>query len=77
MMTINCKILPLCSLLVSSCPHASLLTLRQQAIIKVDILGFTEEERHHYIEQSLKGQSQSIEKLTNYLQDHLTISNLC
>ena len=73
---INRNILPFCGLVVSSRPHASV-SLQQQATIKVDILGFTEEERHHYIEQSLKGQSQSIEKLTCYLQDHLTISSLC
>jgi len=73
---INRNILPLCGVVVSSRPHASV-SLREQATIKVDILGFTEEEQHHYIEQSLKGQPQSIDKLTHYLQDHLTISNLC
>ena len=70
------NVLPLCGLVVSSRPHASV-ALRQKATIKVDILGFTEEERHHYIEQSLQEQPQSIEKLTHYLQDHLTINNLC
>ena len=73
---INRKILPLCGLVVLSCPHASV-SLRKQATIKVDILGFTKEEQHHYIEQSLKGQPQSFEKLTHYMQDHLTINNLC
>ena len=73
---INRNILPLCGLIVSSRPHASVI-LRTQANIKVDILGFTEEERQHYIEQSLKRQPQGIEKLTNYLQGHLTIKNLC
>jgi len=73
---INRNILPLCALVVSSRPHASV-SLRKQATIKVDILGFTEEEQHHYIKQSLKGQPQSIEKLTHYLQAHLTIRNLC
>ena len=52
---INRNILPLCGLVVSSRPHASV-SLRKQATIKVHILGFTEEERSHYIEQSLKGQ---------------------
>ena len=73
---INRNILPLCGLVVSSRPHASV-SLREQASIKVDILGFTEDERHHYIEQSLKRQPQSIEKITHYLQDHLTINYLC
>jgi len=73
---INRNILPLCGLVVSSRPHVSV-TLREQATVKVDILGFTEEERHDYIEQSLRGQPQEIEKLTHYLQNHLTINNLC
>jgi len=73
---INRNTLPLCGLVVSSRPHASV-SLRKQATIKVDILGFTEEEQYHYIKQSLKGQPKSIEKLTHYLQDHFTISNLC
>jgi len=73
---INRNILPLCGLVVSSWPHATV-TLQKQTTIKVDILGLSEEERHCYIEQSLKRQPQSIEKLTHYLQDHLTISNLC
>jgi len=73
---INRNILPLCGLVVSSHPHASV-SLHKQATSKVDILGFSKEEQYHYIEQSLKGQPQSIEKLTGYLQDHLTISSLC
>ena len=73
---VNRNILPFCGLVVSSRPHASV-TLRQQATVKVNILGFTEEERHHYIKQSLKEQPQSTVKLTHYLKDHPTISNLC
>ena len=75
---INRKILPLCGLVVSSRPHASV-TFQHKATITVDILGFTEEERYHYIEhcQSLKQRPQSIEKLTQYLQDNVAISNLC
>ena len=73
---INRNILPLCGLIVSSRPHASV-TLREQSTIKVHILGFSEEERHQYIKQSLIGQPHSIAKLSVYLQDHLTINNLC
>ena len=43
--------LPLCGLVVSSCPHVSE-HLWQQATIRVDILGFTETEREHYITQA-------------------------
>lgn len=73
---INRKILPLCELVVSSRPHASV-TFKNQATIKVNILGFTEEERYHYIEQSLQKKEQSIKELTLYLKNHPAISNLC
>ena len=68
--------LPRCGLIVSSRPHASV-SLRQQATVRVDILGFTEAEREHYIKESMKGQPQKIDELTQYLQSHSTISSLC
>ena len=68
--------LPRCGLIVSSRPHASV-SLRQHATVKVDILGFTEVEREHYIKESMKGQPQKIDELTQYLQGHSTISSLC
>ena len=70
------KELPHCGLIISSRPHASV-RLRQQATVRVDILGFTEAEREHYIKKSLKGQPQKIDELTQYLQGHSTISSLC
>ena len=70
------NILPHCGLVVSSRPHASA-GLRKQADIRVDILGFTEIEREHYIKESMKGQPQKIDELTQYLQFHSTISSLC
>ena len=70
------EVLPRCGLIVSSRPHASV-TLRQQATVRVDILGFTEAEREHYIKESMKDQPQKIVELTQYLQAHLTISSLC
>ena len=73
---INRQILPLCGLVVSSRPHASV-RLRQQATITVDILGFTETERQHYIQQTLQGEPEKIITLTQYLSCHLTISSLC
>ena len=45
--------------------------------MRVDILGFTEAEREHYIKESMKDQPQKIVELTQYLQAHLTISSLC
>ena len=70
------KVLPHCGLVVSSRPHASV-RLRQEATIIVDILGFAEEERIVYIEQSLKGRPQKVKELTEYLKGNLTINGLC
>ena len=70
------KVLPHCGLIVSSRPHASV-SLRDQATVRVDILGFTQAERQHYITQSMKDQPQKVYELTRYLQRHSTISSLC
>ena len=72
---LNRQVLPDCGLVVSSRPHGSVL-LRKQATLQVDILGFTEEQRKHYIEHSLNDQSQ-IKQLTTYLEQHVIISSLC
>ena len=70
------KVLPYCALIVSSRPHATI-HLRSQATVRVNILGFTEVERNQFIEHALNDQPQSIEELTQYLEDHFTISSLC
>ena len=70
------KVLPHCGLVVSSRPHASV-RLRQQATVRVDILGFAKEERKLHINQSLKGQPHAIKELTEYLEGNLTINGLC
>ena len=73
---INRRVLPNCSLIISSRPHASL-KLRNRTAFRVEILGFTREEREHYIKESLNGKPQKIAELTQYLQGHRTISSLC
>ena len=70
------KVLLCCGLIVSSRPHASVV-LRKQATIWVDILGFSEAERGHYIENTMEGQPQKVNKLTQYLQGHSAINSLC
>ena len=70
------KVLPYCALVVSSRPHATV-HLRERSTVRADILGFTEVERNQFIEQALKEQPQSIKELTQYLEDHFTISSLC
>ena len=70
------KVLPDCTLVVSSHPHATVY-LREQATVRVDILGFTKVEQNQFIQQALKEQPQSIKKVAQYLENHYTISSLC
>ena len=70
------QVLPLCGLVVSSRPHASQ-HLRELATIRVDILGFTETEREHYIKQALPDQPHKVEELTQYLYQHPSIDSIC
>ena len=70
------KVLPHFGLVVSSRPHASV-RLRQQASIRVDVLGFSMEERKLYIEQALKGQPHAVKELTEYLKSNPAINGLC
>ena len=70
------QVLPLCGLVVSSRPHASQ-HFHKQATIRVDILGFTETEREHYIKQALPNQPQKIEELTQYLYQRPSVDSLC
>ena len=70
------QILPHCGLVISSHPHASG-HFHIQATIRVDILGFTEAEREHYIKQALIDQPHKIEELTQYLHQHSSIDSIC
>ena len=70
------QVLPLCSLVVSSRPHASA-HFHTWAVIRVDILGFTEIEREYYIKQALSDQPHNIEELTQYLHQHPSIDSTC
>ena len=70
------QVLPLCGLMVSSRPHASE-HLRKQATTTVDILGFTEIEREHYIKQALPDQSHKVKELTQYLHQQPSIDSIC
>ena len=70
------RVLPLCGLVVSSRPHASQ-HFHKQVTIRVDILGFTETEREHYIKQALPNQPQEIKELTQYLYQRPSVDSLC
>ena len=70
------KVLPACSIVVSSRPHAST-HLRDNISCQVEILGFSEQDQQHFIEQSLKDQPHKISELKQYLKHHSAISNIC
>ena len=70
------RVLPHCGLVVSSRPHASQ-HLHKQATIRVDILGFTENEREHYIKQALLDQLHKVKELTQYLYQRPSVDSLC
>ena len=70
------QVLPHCGLVVSSRPHASG-DFHKQATIIVDILGFTETEREHYIKQALPDQPHKIKELTQYLIQQPSVDSIC
>ena len=70
------EILPSCTVVVSSRPHAST-DLRRHFFCRVEILGFSEEDQQHFIEHSLEDDEKQQQELKKYLRDHPTISNLC
>ena len=67
---------PECSIIITSRPHATV-HLRRDATCRVDVLGFTEDEKVHFIQSSLKQRPQAITELTQYLNIHSSINNLC
>ena len=73
---INRNVLPECDLVITSRPSASL-CLRDVADCRVEVLGFTEEDRLDYIQHALKGSADKIEALQFYLQSNSTINALC
>ena len=65
-----------CGLVITSRPHVSA-HLHRLFERRVDILGFTKEDRRNYIKSSLKGKPEDVDQLINYLDSHLTINSLC
>ena len=70
------EVLPASAIVVSSRPHAST-RLRVNATCRVEILGFSEEDKACFIQQSLQGQEEEISQLNRYLTTHPTIASLC
>ena len=73
---ISHDVLPKCDLIITSRPSASLY-LRGMADCRVEVLGFTEEDRLDYIQHALEGSDDKIKYLQFYLQSNSTINALC
>ena len=73
---ISRNVLPECDLVITSRPTASL-HLRDEADCRVEVLGFTEEDRLDYIQHALEGSQDKIKVLQSYLQSNSTINALC
>ena len=63
-------------LVLTSRPHVSA-CLHRWFDRRIDILGFTKEDRQKYISSSLEQRTEDISQLIKYLDSHLTISSLC
>ena len=70
------EVLPECDLVITSRPSASL-CLRNMADCRVEVLGFTEEDRLNFIQHALEGSDDKIKALQFYLQSNSTINALC
>ena len=71
-----CKRMSKRGLVLTSRPHVTA-HLHQWFDRRIDILGFTKEDRQNYISSSLKQTKEGIAPLIKYLDNHLTISSLC
>ena len=73
---INCRILTKCCLVVTSRPTASLI-LHGSVDRRVEIVGFTEEDRLDYIQSALENNDEQVKDLQHYLRFNPTINALC
>ena len=70
------RVLPCCTVMVSSRPSASEI-LHRQVTTKIDILGFTTDGVKSYIETAMEDQPQAINDLTQYVINQPIINTLC
>jgi len=69
------KIFPNSVIVISSRPHATA-KLRDDAICRVEILGFSEEDQAHYIQEMLKGDEEKILQIKKHCEIHPTVGSL-
>jgi len=70
------RVFPKCCLVITSHPTASSL-LDDYADCRVEIVGFSEEDRLDYIQTALQGKCDHVKALQQYLQSNPTINALC
>ena len=70
------KILPACVLVVTSRHYASA-RLHKNVDRRVEILGFTKDDRLHFIQSSLKGKQDDVCRVVKYLDGNPIIDRLC
>ena len=73
---IDRKVFAKCCLVITSRPTASS-ALHNVTDCRVEIVGFTEEDRLDYIQNALEGNDDKVKALTIYLQSNPTINALC
>ena len=73
---INRKILPCCDIVITSRPAASA-HLHQQVEQRIEVLGFTNEDRKKYICQALRNNPTKVYDILAYLQSNPFIDSLC
>ena len=76
MMTQNVIEIPFCNVVITSRPNASA-HLHDKVDLRVEILGFTNEDRKAYIVDALKHDDNRIEKVMTYLNNNPAINAYC
>ena len=76
MMTQNVIEMPFCNVVITSRPNASA-HLHNKVDLRVEILGFTNEDRKAYIVDALNGDNNKIKRIMTYLNDNPAINAYC
>ena len=76
MMTQNVIQMPLCNVVITSRPNVSA-RLQDKVDLRVEILGFTNEDRKAYIIDALNGDNDKIDKVMTYLNSNPAINAYC
>ena len=75
-MTRNNRKIPYCSVVITSRPNASM-NLHNKVDLRVEMLGFTDEDKKAYITQALNGDKNGAELIFKYLNNYPAIDDYC